>query len=171
MKYCNLIIVLFAFTTSISSQAQSSSKVESLDSILYHLYDVISGEKGQERDWKFMRSLFVSGAQLIPVRENAEGRMTSTSMSVEDYIQNAGPYLIENGFFEKEIHRTIDQFGNIAQVFSTYESYHSEKEIKPFARGINSIQLLFDNNRWWIVNIYWQNETNDSPIPSRYLPN
>ncbi len=153
-----------------SIQAQTSTKVESMDSMLYHLYNVISGEKGQERNWDLMRSLFVTDAKLIPVRLNSEGIMESRSMSVEDYIQNAGPYLIENGFFEKEIHRVVDNYGSITQVFSTYESYHSEKDDKPFARGINSIQLLFDSNRWWIVNIYWQNETSDSPIPSRYLP-
>jgi len=36
-------------------------------------------------------------------------------------------------------------------------------------RGINSIQLFFDGERWWIVNIYWQHENADAPIPPQYL--
>jgi hypothetical protein len=38
-----------------------------------------------------------------------------------------------------------------------------------FMRGINSFQLLFDGERWWVVQIYWQAETPDQPIPDRYL--
>jgi uncharacterized protein YciI len=37
-------------------------------------------------------------------------------------------------------------------------------------RGINSIQLLYDNNRWWVVNIYWSQESKSNPIPEGYLP-
>ena len=76
----------------------------------------------------------------------------------------------ENGFFEKEIHREVNTFGNITQAFSTYESFRSETDELPFARGINSIQLLNDGNRWWIINIYWTQESEQNPIPEAYLP-
>ena len=46
-----------------------------------------------------------------------------------------------NGFFEHEISRTVETFGSISQVFSTYESRRRADDEKPFARGINSIQL------------------------------
>jgi len=57
--------------------------------------------------------------------------------------------------------------GNIAQVFSTYESRHT-KDAEPFQRGINSFQLLFDGHRWWVVTIYWQGERPGLPIPKQY---
>ena len=91
-------------------------------------------------------------------------------MSPDDYIKSSGKWLVENGFFEKEIHRSTDTFGNISQVFSTYESFRSEADKVPFMRGINSIQLLNDGNRWWIINIYWTQESEDRPIPKEYLP-
>ena len=78
--------------------------------------------------------------------------------------------LVENGFFEKEINRVTNTFGNITQVFSTYESFRSESDEKPFMRGINSIQLLNDGDRWWIINIYWTQESKENPIPDEYLP-
>ena len=90
-------------------------------------------------------------------------------MSPQDYIERSGPWLVENGFFEVEVARKEDHFGNICQVFSTYESYRSKTDDKPFMRGINSIQLQFDGTRWWIVNIYWTPETPDNPIPQQYL--
>lgn len=91
-------------------------------------------------------------------------------MTPDDYIGSSGKWLVENGFFEKEIHRSVNTFGNITHIFSTYESFKSEADDKPFMRGINSIQLLNDGTRWWIINIYWTQESQENPIPKTYLP-
>jgi hypothetical protein len=72
------------------------------------------------------------------------------------------------GFFEREIARRTDCFGNICQVFSTYESRHAASDATPFQRGINSIQLLRDGNRWWIASVVWDVERPDNPIPAQY---
>ena len=65
--------------------------------------------------------------------------------------------------------RRIDSYGNIAQVFSTYASFHKADDKKSFQRGINSFQLLNDGKRWWVMTIYWQGETTENPIPKKYL--
>ena len=91
-------------------------------------------------------------------------------MSVEDYIKRASGSMTTNGFYERSIHNEVQQFGAIAQVFSTYESRHKADDPQPFARGINSFQLLKDGERYWVVNIYWQAEWPDNPIPAKYLP-
>ncbi len=90
-------------------------------------------------------------------------------LDVEAYIARVEPYFEKNGFFEKEIARRTEQFGHIAHVWSTYESRHREDDPEPFMRGINSIQLLYDDKRWWIVTIYWQHESRGDPIPAKYL--
>lgn len=177
MKLTNLIKLLFTFfLTAIliqPAQAQESKyalKVKTLDSTLETLYTVISGEKGEPRDWDLFRYLFHPDAKLIPTRQQENSPITARYMTPEDYVNSAGNYLVENGFFEKEIHRSVNSFGNITQVFSTYESFRSEADDKPFARGINSIQLLNDGSRWWIINIYWMAESESNPIPKEYLP-
>jgi hypothetical protein len=81
----------------------------------------------------------------------------------------SGKYLEENGFFEKEVARRVESFGNIAHVFSTYESRHKADDAQPFARGINSIQLMNDGKRWWIVTVFWQGEDKSNPLPDKYL--
>ena len=164
-----LLFFTFLFL-SFAAQGQYETKVASMDSIINNLYDVISGEKGEQRDWTLFSYLFTPSAQLIPARMNRDSLFRTSPLSAEDYIRNAGPYLEANGFFEKEIHRAAHCFGNICQVFSTYETYRSANDIVPMARGINSIQLLFDNNRWWIVNVYWQEEDEKHPIPPDFLP-
>jgi hypothetical protein len=143
--------------------------VGTMDAILAALYDVISGPKGQARDWDRMRSLFVAEARLIPCIKNASGKMATRTLSVEDYIKRAGPSLEKNGFFESEIARKVDKFGHIAQVFSTYEGREA-KDGPLIARGINSIQLFWDESRWWVVSIFWDVETPESLIPPEYRP-
>ena len=144
--------------------------VKSIDAILAALYDVISGPKGQARDWDRMRSLFIPDARLIPSRNNKDTQRTDAIvLSIDDYIARSSTTMTANGFFEHSIHNQIDQFGNIAHVWSTYESRHNADDATPFARGINSIQLLKDGDRYWIVNIFWDSETPTNPIPQKYL--
>jgi hypothetical protein len=151
-----------------ATPAARPADVDSMDAIMAAVYDVISGPKGQKRDWDRMRSLFVPGARLIPTRADTSGITKTSMLSVDDYIQRATPALEGEGFFERETHRTVERFGAIAQVFSTYESRHAATDAKPFQRGINSFQLLFDGQRWWVVNIYWQAASAELPIPRQY---
>jgi hypothetical protein len=144
--------------------------VKSFDAILAALYDVISGPKGKARDWDRMRALFVPDARLIPSRINKDTqRVDAIVLSVDGYIARSSTTMTTNGFFEHSIHNEVEQFGNIAQVWSTYESRHNADDATPFARGINSIQLLKDGDRYWIVNVFWDSERPDSPIPAKYL--
>ncbi len=143
--------------------------VASMDAILAALYDVISGPAGEKRDWTRMRSLFIDGGRLVAVGRKPAGEVAHRMMSVEDYIKTSGPLLEEKGFFEREIARKVDAFGNIAHVFSTYEGRTKADDPKPLLRGINSIQLMNDGKRWWIVTVYWQAESADDPLPENYL--
>lgn len=151
--------------------AANPADVESIDAIIAAAYDVISGPAERKRDWDRERSLFIPGARLIPTAKVA-GRndvdLEPLVLDVEGYIERVEP-LLTTGFYEKEIARKTEQFGNIAQVFSTYESRHGLDDPEPFMRGINSIQLFYDGTRWWIVSIYWQHESREHPIPTKYL--
>jgi hypothetical protein len=156
-------------TASPAPPAANPKDVASMDAIIKALYDTISGPAGQQRDWNRLRSLFISGARLIPTGTRPTGEAGVRVLDVEAYIESSGPYLLKNGFFEREIARRTETFGNIAHVFSTYDSRHKADDAKPFSRGINSIQLLFDGTRWWVVTIFWDAERPDNPIPKKYL--
>jgi hypothetical protein len=149
--------------------AADPADVESIDAILTAVYDVISGPAGL-RDWDRFRSLFIPEARLIQVGPNQDGVFDSYVRDPEGFIEGADPYFRENGFFEREIARSVDEFGHIAHAFSTYASFHNADDPEPFNRGINSFQLMNDGRRWWVVTIYWQHESPAFPIPDRYLP-
>ncbi|MCO6510442.1 MAG: hypothetical protein J5I65_06580 [Aridibacter famidurans] len=145
--------------------------VESVDSIIAALYDSISGGAGVERDWDRFNNLFVEDARLIPVQKNPQtGILRAVTLTPKGYVERSGKFLVENGFFEKEIARKTIKFGNIVHLFSTYEGRNKESDEKPFLRGINSIQLLNDGKRWWVVTVYWQAESPDNPLPKEFLP-
>jgi hypothetical protein len=152
-----------------AAPAANPADVGSIDAILHAAYDTISGPAGQQRDWTRFRSLFVSGARLIPVVSDPKGGFTTMLFSPDEYVERGDPYFQKNGFFEREVARRTERFASMAQVFSTYESRHGAADPKPFARGINSFQLMNDGHRWWIVTVFWQAETSDSPIPKEYL--
>lgn len=144
--------------------------VASIDAIIGALYEVISGPAGEARDWDRFRSLHVPDARLIPTGRREAGDFVYFVWSVEDYIERAGPSLEQTGFFEREVARVTEEFGSVAHAFSTYESRREADDPEPFQRGINSIQLMNDGDRWWIVNILWRGESPGLTIPERYLP-
>ncbi len=168
-----LMMSSFLWTSAQSSNIQYSPEEDtaSLDNIISAVYDVISGEKGNERNWNRFLNLFHEDARLIPNRNNSEGQLITTYLSPTEYIERSGPFFEQNGFYEHEIGRKEQQFGSIAHVWSAYESRYSKSDVEPFARGINSMQLKNDGKRWWIINIYWTAETADNPIPEEYLSN
>jgi hypothetical protein len=150
----------------------NSDDLSSIDAIITAAYDAISGSAGKKRDWERERSLFLPDARLIPTAMkagDAEADLAPQFLDVDAYIARVEPYFQENGFYETEIARRTEQVGQIAHVWSTYESRHAPDDPEPFMRGINSIQLFHDGTRWWIVNIYWQHESAAHPIPEKYL--
>jgi hypothetical protein len=148
--------------------AANPADVQSVDAIIAALYDVISGPVGQKRDWNRMRSLFIPHARMMPAGQRPNGSVAIRLLEVNDYIATSGPYLETNGFREREIARKTEQFGHIVHVWSTYEGRMETDST--VLRGINSIQLMNDGTRWWVVSIYWEHERPDMPLPAQYLP-
>lgn len=142
--------------------------VKTLDSIVRSYYATISGPKAQPRDWNRLRSLMMPEARFVTARPTEFGNVPLV-IPPEQYIEMNRSYFERGGYFEDEIHRKVDKFGNIAHVFSTYESRRDRAEAAPYSRGINSMQLLHDGTRWWIVSIMWDHERPGSnPIPDEY---
>jgi hypothetical protein len=163
MKGLSSLLIAF----SLSLPVVSASDGESVESVVRALYETISGPAGP-RDWNRFRALFGEGARMVPVRKSATGMMAPIVLTPEQFIERVTPNSNKEGFYESELASRIESFGNIAHVFSTYESRRAPAE-KPFARGINSFQLVRDGNTWKIVTILWDAEREGTIIPERYL--
>jgi hypothetical protein len=173
------IVLLLVLAVPASAQTESPTgtaaptatpeDVATIDAIIAALYDVISGPAGQARDWDRFRSLFVPEAKLIPTSfPEGSSKATARLWTAEDYVGIAGSSLEDNGFFESEIGRVEERFENIAHAFSTYQSRRTA-DGEVIQRGINSIQLVWDGERWWIMNIMWRGVGPDAEIPAKYM--
>ncbi|MFI5104606.1 MAG: hypothetical protein ACHP79_06755 [Terriglobales bacterium] len=144
-----------------------SSDVDTLEHIIAAVYDVISGPPGP-RDWDRFRSLYYPGARMIPSRRDDKGSMVARVNTPDEYAARAQEFFSKEGFFENSIANRTEVWDHLAHVWSTYESRHAKGD-QPFARGINSFQLIHDGKRWWILSVYWEGEDKDHPLPEKYL--
>lgn len=144
--------------------------VESIDAIMAAFYKIPAGNPGEARNWDRYVSLFTPDARMVPARADDRGGAMAMFVPISQYVEMNKKYFEKGGFLDTEINRRVETFGHIAQVWSTYESRHSAEEKDPYIRGINSIHLLKDKDRWWIVNVFWDYETPGTEIPAQYLP-
>ena len=142
-----------------SSSTVANADVATLDAIIHASYEVISGPKGQARDWDRLRSLYAPGARLMPIVSPAGQPAYIRILSPDDFIERVKPIFAKEGFWERETSREVKRVGGIAHVLSEYESRH-QADGEPFDRGTHSMQLFFDGTRWWIVSVMWHTARN-----------
>ena len=147
-----------------AAPAANPADVESIDAIIAALYDVISGPAGA-RDWDRFRSLFAPKATLSRMAPRPDGTTPVRVLTPEEYVELAGGYFIENPFYEREAGRELEQFGNVANAMSFYESRRAPEE-EPFTRGVNTITLLHDGTRWYVLSIAWDEVREGLPAPN-----
>lgn len=142
--------------------------VQTLDGIIAAWYDIVSVDAGETPDWARDSTLYLPEVRFVILVDGAPDEVDRAS--ILDHAQFAEAVgESSDGFFESEIHRVTQRFDNMVHVFSTYEFGQSE-DGSIMGRGINSIQLFFDGQRWWIVGAAWRNETTERPIPEEFLP-
>ncbi|MEA3496199.1 MAG: hypothetical protein U9R42_09215 [Bacteroidota bacterium] len=169
MKNKNLILAIFSltlfFSFTVSAQktenkssfSYDSFEVKSINNIISTVYELISGHAG-DRDWVKFKALFCSNAQFTSLKINEKGKEVFFRGGIDDYIAYLKPILKEYDYYEKETGRSIQESGNIAQVFSMFESIMLEDNTPENRKGANCFQLIYKNNRWWIINVLWNNE-------------
>jgi len=168
MKQIFLVTFFLTLSWLANGQAVDYLKdVKTEDAIIKALYEVISGEPNTPRDWDRFRFLFKPEGQLIPTRKSDTGDLTIKPLTADEYVQ-LFQSRIPTGFFERELSRKSESYGTVTHAFSTYET--KEKKDGPVTnRGINSIQLFKDKDRYYIVTIFWCAESMGFPLPPQYL--
>lgn len=162
-----IVWALLLLPTLAIAQPDYSKDVQSVDAVIAALYDVISGEAGAPRNWERFKNLFTPDARLIPTGKNKEGKFNHRSITPDEYVQMFTSR-VTTGFFERELHRTTEEYGTIVHAFSTYETKET-KDGPVTNRGINSIQLLYDGTRYYVVTIFWCAESLGFTLPEKYL--
>jgi hypothetical protein len=146
--------------------------LQSIGGVLTALYGAVQRPPGEGFRWDLLRAVAHPEAVMIPSTEQQGGQMVV--MSVEEFIAwgdefagGGGPD--DPGFAEEEIARRVERYGDVAQVFSTYQAHFWDDD-EILARGINAITLVWNEGRWWLTAIAWDEEVGAGPIPDAYLP-
>jgi hypothetical protein len=148
----------------INAQSPFQKDAETIDALIKATYEVVSGEKGEKRQWE--RDRFLHHPQAIYSFPDPEKNLQIV-MSVNDFHAETDSMTLQTAFFETEINREVRVFGNVAQVWSTYET-RLEKNGPVKRRGINSIQLFYNENRWYILSWAFDRETDRNKIPKSF---
>jgi len=154
--------------------AKNPSDVDTVDHLVASLYDVISGPAGQ-RDWDRFRSLFVRWRISVVSRSPPRQKMhpprkgDAVFLTPGMYAERDDPYFKAHGFFERSIANRVEEFGNLVEVWSTYESRNAASDAQPFSRGINSIQIVQARGRFWIASVLFDDERPGLTLPEKYL--
>jgi hypothetical protein len=153
----------------VETVAPRPADVATIDGMMKAFYVVISGPPGAPRQWARDRTLYIADVRFVSMHVGKDGSPVASVMSHQEYVDKTDPVFAKEGFDEREIHRETQRFGNIAHVFSTYES-RKAADGPVFARGVNSVELFWDGARWWIANAIWDDERKDNPLPKELLP-
>jgi len=149
----------------LSAQNNSYERdVQTIDAIMKASYEVVSGEKGAKRQWK--RDNFLHHPEAVYSYYDKE-KQKQTTIRLQEFHNEIDKMTFETAFYENEVSREVRVFGNIAHVWSTYET-RLEKNGKVERRGINSVQLISENNRWYILSWTFFGENDNNIIPKTF---
>lgn len=159
----NLILLSLAFAISaVAAEYPLEEDVSSIDAIVDAYYDVISGPVGHQYDAARDRSLHAPDAlitRITPAGELQRHDMTTEQQALTE------PY--KQGLFEVELGRIVQKYGDLAQVWSTFEIRETPNG-PAVSRGVTSMSLYHRDSRWWIGTWSTQSE-GDEPLPEKYL--
>ena len=167
MKVCFTLFILLLSLNTFAQPKDYSRDTKTIESTIAALYEVISGGPGVPRDWDRFKNLFKTEGRLIPTRKDDQGNLVIKALTLDEYIA-LFTSRIPTGFFERELKRKVEEYGTVVHVFSTYET-RDKKEGPATNRGINSIQLFKDKDRYYIVTIFWCAESMGFELPNKYL--
>ena len=152
--------------------AQDAPDYTTVDGIMTELYASVTREPGEPFPWDRLRAIMLPGAVMLPQRAQTGGE--SRMMDVEEFIawidESWDPVIgtpADQGFFERQINVIIEEFGDIAHALTTYEKGPFEPR-QIVSRGVNSVQMVKRDGRWFVLSITWDEENTGGPLPARY---
>ena len=167
MRYF-IFLILFSYYQMASAQKEAyASDVQTIEALTKAYYDCISGPIGQIRDFDRLRNLFHPNATFTYSFWSEEaGKNELMQFDLEDYIEKLD-YLDKKGFYEEELSSATHEFGGMVNVISSYRFWMEDKTAE--GRGITNYHYYFDGDRYWILSMYWQMESDQYPIPEHLL--
>lgn len=154
------ILFMFLVPCAFAQPAHWKQDTETIESACRQVMACISVNKGDTVDWPRFNNLFLPTARFTFFTPKGK-EMQFVNRDLETFRKEAVYGKVK--FQEVELFKRINRFGRVAQVFQGYRFTVNNGEVQ--RSGVNCIQLIFDQGRWWITQISWQPETEDEKVP------
>jgi|SRR5271168_2451508 len=164
------ILAIGLFAPSLVAQAPASAACPAaitLDDLVKAIDVAVSGPASKDR--ACLREILLPEARLSPIAKAPDGSFEPHILTVDGWIEavrKRGDAVL----YEHQVKVSSEVYGHVAHLWSTYELRLNKPDGEPTTRGINSIQAVYDGKLWRILDILWQAEAPDLPVPAKYLP-
>ena len=167
---CSILsaLLLCACASAPIVNAPQSPDEEAIRHIVNDVYTIVSGDKGQARDWDRLRKHFVEGGSMHISMQRGE-RVAAAKFDLEQFIAMASQNSQQEAFYESPLVTRIEAFAGVGYAWSSYQSQKS-KDAEPFARGVNCFTLVKTKDGWRIATIAWSEESESAKLPADMLP-
>ena len=120
-----------------------------IEATVLAVYNVLSGPAGR-RDWRQFEGLFAPDARIVIAG--------TEPMTTKQYVERFTPKFNAAGWFERPVATRVEQYGNIAQVWSTFEGREASNQERASARGVIGFQLVRIGDAWKVQSLIRQEE-------------
>lgn len=169
MKKVIVFGLLILLSTSLRAQEKSpadTTAAQTIDGIVNEVLKIMAGEKGKVRNWSAFRDLFLPTATFTVLNHDDTFPTPTETVSLEEFIELMHDSYYDEGYIEYELGKVVNEYNGIANVFQSV--YHKDSE-NVEGKGMNSYQLIYFKNRWWIANLIWTTDSNGVEVPKEYL--
>lgn len=165
-----LALMLIATPLSASAQVPAVAPAYSTpEDVVRELYRLVTIEKGQETDWEQVRNLYLPQAVIVLRVSKDASQVFDVQGWIDDFVAwNLKAKVKDTGFSEKIVTMKPRVFRDIANVFVLYEASITGAD-RPPTRGIDSIELVKKDGRWWIAAITNDIVNAENPAPAELL--
>lgn len=157
---------LVSFSCVVSAQMDTMA-YKSPEAITEKMLEFISCDIGEEKNWDEYRNLFLPTAQKYSINRKAPPGRQIRSINLEQFVRYGREAYPKDGFNEIVIGTTVNEFNGIANVFQAFYCKNLTGTYE--ARGVNSFQLIYEGNRWWIASTTFTNESEEEKLPNDLL--
>lgn len=130
--------------------------MKDLAAVVTEMYASVCFEQGERPDWSRSAAIFAPGARMVRINDSGIFEFEDQKSYQANFDQ-----MIDSGempsFWEGELWRQTQEFGDMAHVLSAYETRRSRNG-EFMNRGVNSIQMFRRDGHWWISAMIWRRE-------------
>jgi hypothetical protein len=141
-----------------------------VDGLITALYASVSFGPGGGPDWEAFDGLVRADAIFV---QAARGERPVQRMSMADFRADwdeflARPGVRESGFIEDVVRYETRVWGHQAHAFVVFRPRVGDGTDRPEVLGVDSLELVCEDGRWWVAAITTQFETAERRVPARF---